>query len=117
MKTQNKRTMRVVAILVITILLITAVFPATLSAAPKKPIAKNIIVMIADGWNQNHVDASSYYQYGAAARQVYNRFPFHFAMSTYMAYDEGVLHGLGSGGNCHVNRRQDIWRRHWRRSR
>jgi alkaline phosphatase len=52
---------------------------------PKKPIAKNIIVMISDGWAYNHLEAVSYYEYGKDARQIYNRFPFQFAMSTYMA--------------------------------
>ncbi len=77
--------MRAVAFLVIAIFLITAVFPAALSAAPKKPVAKNIIVMISDGWAFNHLDAVSYYEYGKDARQIYNRFPFQFAISTYMA--------------------------------
>lgn len=81
--------MRVVAILVITTLLLTAVFPAALSAAPKKAVAKNIIVMIADGWDYNHIVASSYYNYGKVARQVYNKFPVSYAMSTYMGYYEG----------------------------
>ena len=94
MKTQNNRSMRAVAFLVIALFLLMAVFPVTLAAAPrgrkgpKKPVAKNVIVMIADGWDQNHINASSYYQYGKAARQVYNRFPFRYAMSTYMGYKE-----------------------------
>jgi alkaline phosphatase len=92
MKTQNNRTTRAVAFLVIATFLIMAVFPVALAAAPdkapKKPVAKNIIVMIADGWDYHHIDASSYYQYGSAAGQVYNKFPFGYAMSTYMAYDE-----------------------------
>jgi alkaline phosphatase len=91
MKTKSNRKMRAVAFLVIAIFLIMAVFPAALSAAPKKPVApkkpaaKNIIVMISDGWAFNHLDAVSYYEYGKDARQIYNRFPFQFAMSTYMA--------------------------------
>jgi alkaline phosphatase len=58
-------------------------------AGPKKPIAENVIVMIADGWGFNHVTAESYYEFGRADRQVFNRFPFEFAMSTYMVYEEG----------------------------
>ena len=88
MKTQNNRSMRAVAFLVIALFLLMAVFPVTLAAAPrgrkgpKKPVAKNVIVMIADGWDQNHINASSYYQYRKAARQVSNRFPFRYDMST-----------------------------------
>ena len=87
MKTKSNRKIRAVAFLVIAIFLIMAVFPAALSAASKtkKPAAKNIIVMISDGWAYNHLDAVSYYEYGKDARQIYNRFPFQFAMSTYMA--------------------------------
>lgn len=57
-------------------------------ANPKKPLAKNIIVMISDGWGFYHLEAASYYEYGKDARQIYNRFPFNYAMSTYMAYNE-----------------------------
>jgi alkaline phosphatase len=57
--------------------------------APKKPLAKNVIVMISDGWDYNHLSAASYYAYGKDARQVYNRFPVNYAMSTYMAYLDG----------------------------
>jgi alkaline phosphatase len=96
MKTQTNCTMRALtsaSCLVAAILLTMAVSPAILSAArtkaTRKPVAKNIIVMIADGWHYNHVDASSYYQYGLAARQIYNRFPFRYAMSTYPAFYEG----------------------------
>ncbi|UCG26459.1 MAG: alkaline phosphatase [Chloroflexota bacterium] len=55
------------------------------TAASDKPVAKNIIVLIADGRGYNHVEAANYYAYGKEARQVYQRFPFRFAMSTYMA--------------------------------
>jgi alkaline phosphatase len=74
------------------ILVALAVYPAIPSAArvktTKKPVAKNIIVMIADGWHYNHVEAASYYRYGSASRQVFNRFPFRYAMSTYAAFFE-----------------------------
>lgn len=62
---------------------------AQLGEGPKKPLAKNIIVMISDGWSYNHLEAASYYEYGKDARQIFNRFPFNAAMTTYMAYDEG----------------------------
>lgn len=55
------------------------------------PVAKNVIVMISDGWGYNHLSAASYYEYGKDARQIYNRFPFNAAMTTYQAYDEGDL--------------------------
>jgi len=58
---------------------------------PKKPVAKNIIVMVADGRGFNAVEATSFYEYGKAARQVYNRLPVRYAMSSYMAYAEGDL--------------------------
>jgi len=68
-------------------LLIVAIGITPAFAAPngelKKPAAKNIIVMISDGWGFNHLEAVSYYEYGKDARQIYNRFPFQFAMSTY----------------------------------
>ena len=65
-----------------------AVTPALAApgGGPVKPIARNIIVMISDGWGYNHLDAVSYYEYGKDARQIYNRFPFQFAMSTYSYY-------------------------------
>jgi alkaline phosphatase len=72
------------------LLLILMGLRATAAAAPaaasKKPTAKHIVVMVADGWAFDHVTAASYYRYGKLDRQVYNRFPFRFAMSTYMAY-------------------------------
>ena len=71
-------------------LLIVAISATSVTAAPaagpKQPIAKNIIVMISDGWGYNHLDAVSYYEYGKDARQIYNRFPFQTAITTYMAY-------------------------------
>ena len=59
---------------------------AAAPSATAKPLAKNIIVMISDGWGYNHLEAASYYEYGKDARQIYNRFPFQWAMSTYSYY-------------------------------
>jgi alkaline phosphatase len=87
------------ACLVIASLLLMGLLPtaaAAPAAASKQPTAKNIVVMIADGWAFNHVTAASYYQYGKLDRQVYNRFPFRFGMSTYMAYPQG--NSCGSWG-------------------
>jgi alkaline phosphatase len=63
-------------------------FPPAGIATQKKPLARNIIIMIGDGWRFHHLEAASYYEYGKDARQIYERFPFNFAMSTYMAYGE-----------------------------
>jgi alkaline phosphatase len=49
----------------------------------KPPAPKYVIVMIGDGMAYNHVTASSYYQYGKADWQVYNRFPVKVAVATY----------------------------------
>jgi alkaline phosphatase len=78
---------------VLTVLLLVAVVLATAAAPPvpkPKPPAKNIIVLISDGWAFNHLEAVSYYEYGKDARQIYNRFPFELAMSTYMADSDEV---------------------------
>lgn len=75
--------------------MVAAVFVAP-TAASSKPIAKNIIVLIADGRGYRHVQATNYYDYGKESRQVYERFPFRFGMSTYMDYDEGeACYGQG----------------------
>jgi alkaline phosphatase len=85
MHIHGKKLMIVLVCLVILSLL--AVSPT--AAGRKKPVAKNIIVMIADGRGYRHVQAASYYKYGRDARQVYNRFPVRYAMSTFEAYYEG----------------------------
>ena len=78
----------VVVLSVLAALTLAAAAPAVAKKAPKAP-AKNVIVMIADGFGFNHNDAGSYYEYGKDTRQVWNRFPFQFAMSTYMLYPGG----------------------------
>ncbi|MEJ2545041.1 MAG: alkaline phosphatase [Calditrichaceae bacterium] len=45
--------------------------------------AQNIIVFISDGCGYNHIEATSIYQYGEKNKQVYNKFPVQYAMSTY----------------------------------
>jgi alkaline phosphatase len=60
----------------------------TNDAFAKKPEIKNVIIMISDGWGYNQVTATSYYRYGADSKQVYNRFPFKFAMTTFMDYQD-----------------------------
>ena len=82
------RTKKIMRIL-ICVMILSLLVVSTAAAGPKKPVAKNIIVMIADGRGFRHVQAASYYQYGQDAMQIYNEFPFRFAMSTYMAYYAG----------------------------
>ena len=62
--------------------------PSAVFAGPKKPFAKNIIIMISDGMGFSHLEATSYYEYGKDARRILKRFPMNYAMSTYQAYDE-----------------------------
>ncbi len=45
---------------------------------------KNIIIFIGDGMGYNHVDATSYYQYGETGKQIYEAFPIQMGMSTDM---------------------------------
>ena len=73
------------AVLLAIVVLVVSLTPALAApvGAPPKPAAKNVIVMISDGWGFNHLTATSYYEYGKDARQVYNRLPFQVAMTTY----------------------------------
>jgi alkaline phosphatase len=89
MTKNRKRMLKLTVYAVVLSLLLMGFNLAAASAAgpePKKPAAKNIIVMISDGWGFNHLEAVSYYEYGKDARQIYNRFPFQFAISTYSYY-------------------------------
>lgn len=91
MSNKNKRSRKTAFYFLLLFLLIGIVMVATIFAAPasaaKKPIAKNIIVLIADGRGYHHVEAANYYVYGKKARQVYERFPVRAPMSTYMVND------------------------------
>ena len=75
-------------ILIVFLVMLVGITPAFAAPAggPAKPAAKNVIIMISDGWGFNQLQATSYYEYGKDARQIYNRFPFKFAMSTYSYY-------------------------------
>jgi alkaline phosphatase len=56
------------------------------------PKAKNVIVMISDGASFKQYNAASIYENGRPNSEVYQNFPFRFAMSTYPAggsYDSG----------------------------
>ncbi|MCP5061905.1 MAG: alkaline phosphatase [Ignavibacteriae bacterium] len=46
---------------------------------------KNVILFISDGCGFNHVDATSYYQFGKTGEQIYEKFPVKLAMSTHYA--------------------------------
>ncbi len=101
MKIFRKHVMKTIIYLVIVSILAMGLNLAAVSAAPpdgpKKPVAKNIIVMIADGRGFNHAQATSYYGYGKDARQIYERFPVRYAMSTYMAYKDAADACYGQG--------------------
>ena len=50
----------------------------------RRLLPRNVIVLIADGWGYNQIDAAGYFQYGKIGLQVYERFPVQLGMSTYM---------------------------------
>jgi alkaline phosphatase len=78
---------RAAVLALVVCLLALAAFATTAFAAggtsPTKPLAKNVIIMIADGQGYNHFLAGDYYQYGAAGTQVYEEFPFQSGVSTF----------------------------------
>jgi dihydropyrimidinase len=90
MRSETNRVSGLLACCAVAVLLCSVASPDGLSAArlrdPDRPFAKNIIVMISDGWHYNHIAASSYYQYGLAEQQVYHGFPVQYAMTTYAAF-------------------------------
>ncbi len=45
---------------------------------------KNIILFLGDGMGYNHINVSSYYQFGETGKQVYEKFPVKFGMSSHM---------------------------------
>lgn len=77
----------VVSLILTSSLLFSAAIPnLALAKGPvvsDKPVTKNVIVMISDGCGYNHIDAASMYQYGKTGTQVYEYFPFKYAMSTF----------------------------------
>ena len=50
----------------------------------KTPIARNVILFIADGWSQSSIDAANYFHHGRAKAQLYERW-FELPMATYAA--------------------------------
>jgi alkaline phosphatase len=71
--------------LVVCLVLMVAASTPGAHAAPKKPLVKNIIIMIADGSGYNQNDAATLYEYGTTGVQPWEAFPFQFAVSTYSA--------------------------------
>jgi len=75
---------RAVSFVILALALVFCVFAApSLASTAKKPLAKNVIIMIGDGMGHNAVTAADYYLDGRKRTQVYERFPFHFGQSTY----------------------------------
>jgi alkaline phosphatase len=74
---------RMLVIVVLVSVLVASFVPAV-SAAPKKALAKNVIILISDGWGYNHIESTNYWLDGTTGQQVYEKFPFQYAMSTYM---------------------------------
>lgn len=72
------------------VLATSAIIPTVAMAAPKTRIGnngnkevKNVILMIADGWSYNQIDATNYFKNGKLGSQVYENFPTKVGMSTY----------------------------------
>ncbi|MBX7258936.1 MAG: alkaline phosphatase [Candidatus Hydrogenedentes bacterium] len=59
------------------------------AAAHATPVAKNVIVMVGDGFGFNHALASDYYEHGEAGKHLYEREFTNLAMSTYSVNVEG----------------------------
>ena len=51
--------------------------------------ARNVVIMIADGWGYNHILATNYYTTGRAQAQPYEAFPVCYPMSTYSLSSNG----------------------------
>jgi len=84
----QQRKLEILARLVVVtslILVAVAMSASSAQAAPPKPLAKNIIIMIADGSSYNQNLAADLYQYGKTGLQPWEAFPFQFAVSTYSA--------------------------------
>jgi alkaline phosphatase len=45
---------------------------------------RNVILLIADGWGYNQIDAANFYQHGRKNHQIYEHFPVQLGMSTHM---------------------------------
>jgi alkaline phosphatase len=56
--------------------------------------AKNVILMISDGWGYNQILATDYYTDGKAGTQIFEKFPTKLAMSTYSYGDQEKENGI-----------------------
>lgn len=63
-------------------LAVAVAFIAGNAASAEKPIAKNVILFIGDGWSYSAVEAASYYHHGHAQGEHYQRWR-EFPMATY----------------------------------
>jgi alkaline phosphatase len=89
---QRNKLLRILLI----VLIISLVLVPSAAAGTKKPLAKNIIIMVADGRGFNHDLATNYYRYGSGIAPIYRQFSGRYAMSTYQGYAESdPCYGLG----------------------
>jgi alkaline phosphatase len=76
----NRELIRSVIKVIAALLLIA---PGGLTQAGKPRVVKNIIVMIGDGMGFNQVWATDMFDKGTTGSQLFEKFPIHYAMSTY----------------------------------
>ncbi len=70
--------------MILIISIMTFILSETVISQKKYSSPKNVIIMIADGWGRNHIDATNYYQYGVNHSQQYEQFPISLYCSTYL---------------------------------
>ena len=83
-------TKRIVSLIVILLLILNCSTKVVSKSNKEFTAPKNVILFISDGCGFNHVDATSYYQYGKTGEQVYEKFPVKLAVSTY--HSEGPVY-------------------------
>ncbi len=81
---------RIVSLIVIILLVLSCSDRDVSELKNKKTTPKNVILFISDGCGFNHIDATSYYQYGKTGEQAYEKFPVKLAVSTY--HSEGPVY-------------------------
>jgi alkaline phosphatase len=72
------------ALIGVTIIFSSSILAGKYSKKKKNHSPRNVILIIADGWGYNQIDAASYYQYGQKGHQIYEHFPVQLGMSTYL---------------------------------
>jgi alkaline phosphatase len=70
---------------ILPVLCLFIVFGCCLTCRKKAETPINVILFISDGCGYSQVDAASLFQYGRTGKQIYEKFPIRFAMSTYPA--------------------------------